>query len=259
MKYQFAVLLISVFVVNVLCSPANRIEDELLSLITRIKHNEATRHHDPNSDKKSNEDSKHINLKGQTVHATRSMDLQSRSTGSTLTAAERDNILNLHNVARQSVSPPASDMKTMSWNIELASIAQNYADQCKWAHNSNRSSASSKYSYVGENIYVQTSTMSNGVLEGGFTSWDNEKDGYHYDQGNSGECSDPPCGHYTQIIWANSNALGCGVTKCTSMENFPDYSWNEYWEFLVCDYGPGGNYYGERPYTEDTSGGNVDG
>jgi hypothetical protein len=46
-------------------------------------------------------------------NATRSMDLQSRSTGSTLTAAERDNILNLHNVARQSVSPPASDMKTM--------------------------------------------------------------------------------------------------------------------------------------------------
>jgi hypothetical protein len=113
MKYQFAVLLISVFVVNVLCSPANRIEDELLSLITRIKHNEATRHHDPNSDKKSNEDSKHINLKGQTVHATRSMDLQSRSTGSTLTAAEIENILNLHNVARQSVSPPASDMKNM--------------------------------------------------------------------------------------------------------------------------------------------------
>jgi hypothetical protein len=41
--------------------------------------------------------------------------------------------------------------------------------------------------------------MSNGVLEGGFTSWDNEKDGYHYDQGNSGECTDPPCGHYTQV------------------------------------------------------------
>ena len=113
MKYQFAVLLISVFVVNVLCTPASRIEDELLSLITRIKHTEATRHHDPNSDEKTNDDSKHINLKGQTVHATRSMDLQSRSTGSTLTAAERDNILNLHNGARKSVSPPASDMKTM--------------------------------------------------------------------------------------------------------------------------------------------------
>lgn len=113
MKYQFALLIISVFVVNVLCSPANRIEDELLSLISRIKHNEANRHHAPNSDKKTNEDSKHINMKGQTVHATRSIDLQSRSTGSTLTAAERDNILNLHNVARQSVSPQASDMKTM--------------------------------------------------------------------------------------------------------------------------------------------------
>jgi hypothetical protein len=46
-----------------------------------------------------------------------------------------------------------------SWNIELASIAQNYADQCKWAHNSDRSSASSTYSYVGENIYAQTSRL----------------------------------------------------------------------------------------------------
>ena len=108
MNYKFAVLLISVFVVNVLCSPANRIEDELLSLITRIKHIDATRHHDPNSDKKTNEDSKHINLKGPAVHATHSMDLQRRSTGNTLTAAERDNILNLHNVARQCVTPPAS-------------------------------------------------------------------------------------------------------------------------------------------------------
>jgi hypothetical protein len=43
-------------------------------------------------------------------------------------------------------------------------------------------------------------TVSDGVLEGGFTEWDNEKDGYHYDQGNSSECSISTCGHYTQVF-----------------------------------------------------------
>jgi len=50
-------------------------------------------------------------------------------------------------------------IELQSWSIELASIAQNYADQCKWAYNSDRSSSSSTYSYVGENIYAQASRL----------------------------------------------------------------------------------------------------
>ncbi|CAC5384824.1 unnamed protein product [Mytilus coruscus] len=200
-----------------------------------------------------------------------------RSTGSDISVSESEQILNLHNVARQQVQPPASNMANMHWDNELAAKAQAYAKKCIWGHNSARSNSPTTFSYVGENIYVQTNTMNTDVIESGFTMWDDEKNGFHYD---TNSCSDTPCGHYTQvsasntscehysqtslantlcghsthIIWAESTALGCGVSHCPSMTNLPDYNFVDYWEYLVCNYGPGGNINGKLPYVEDTSG-----
>ncbi|XP_063442769.1 GLIPR1-like protein 1 [Mytilus trossulus] len=188
---------------------------------------------------------------GPAVNAPRSLKMHRRSTGSDLSVAESDHILNLHIVARQQVQPPASNMANMHWDNELAATAQEYANKCIWGHNSARSNPPTSFSYVGENIYVQTNTMNTDVLENGFTAWDDEKNGFHYD---TNTCSNAPCGHYTQIIWAESTALGCGVSHCPSMANLPDYSFIDYWEFLVCNYGPGGNVNGRLPYVESSSG-----
>lgn len=40
------------------------------------------------------------------------------------------------------------------WSQELATIARNYAQKCQFAHNTQRSSQSSTFSYVGENLYI---------------------------------------------------------------------------------------------------------
>ncbi|XP_071150753.1 GLIPR1-like protein 1 [Mytilus edulis] len=197
---------------------------------------------------KTGEGMKHT---GPAVNAPRSLKLYRRSTGSGLSVSQSEQIVNLHNVARQQVQPPASNMANMHWDNELAAKAQEYANQCIWGHNSARSNSPSTFSYVGENIYVQTNTMNTDVLESGFTAWDDEKNGFHYD---TNMCSNAPCGHYTQIIWAGSTALGCGVSNCPSMTNLPEYDFVDYWVFLVCNYGPGGNINGRLPYVEDTSG-----
>ncbi|KAL8195014.1 UNVERIFIED_CONTAM: Cysteine-rich secretory protein LCCL domain-containing 2 [Gekko kuhli] len=59
-------------------------------------------------------------------------------------------------------------------------------------------------------------------------------------------CTGPMCTHYTQIVWATTNKVGCAVNVCKSMN-----VWGETWEnavYLVCNYSPKGNWIGEAPY-----------
>eukprot|EP00731_Ephydatia_muelleri_P014208 Em0007g1518a len=156
-----------------------------------------------------------------------------------LTAAQKQQFVDAHNALRKSVKPAATNMKTMIWNNELATIAQNYANKCIWAHNPSR--ISKTFSYVGENIYITTGTVTNyrSVVQ----DWYNEVANYHY---STNTCdSGKVCGHYTQVVWATSNSLGCGVKRCAKLTNLPSFK-NAL--MVVCDYGPGGNYVGQKPY-----------
>lgn len=55
------------------------------------------------------------------------------------------------------------------------------------------------------------------------------------------------CGHYTQMVWADTHKLGCAVHVCAQMDGL---DWPEPANFLVCNYFPAGNYEGVRPYGE---------
>ncbi|XP_052061740.1 GLIPR1-like protein 1 [Mytilus californianus] len=184
-------------------------------------------------------DEKELNLKGLGVST------RGTGTGSSLSKTERNTILKLHREARNNVQPPASNMQKMTWSKQLASVAQAHADKCIWSHNSERSSQASSFSYVGENLYVTTSSYE--YLDKGVASWVNEKKDYDYA---SNSCSGV-CGHYTQLVWADSTKLGCAVGSCPTMTNLPSYFKNV--KFVVCNYGPGGNYNGRKPYEEGTA------
>jgi len=47
------------------------------------------------------------------------------------------------------------------------------------------------------------------------------------------------CGHYTQIVWADTTKVGCGIHTCPGLT---------YGSSVVCNYAPGGNIGGQRPY-----------
>ncbi|KAK3093169.1 hypothetical protein FSP39_012134 [Pinctada imbricata] len=167
-----------------------------------------------------------------------------------LDQSAKNDALAAHNAARNNVSPPASNMQTAVWNDDLANTAQNYANECVWAHNSNRKSQTSNRVWspdsVGENLYRSSASMSDSQhLTRAIEMWVNEK--YDYDL-NSNTCSGSACGHYTQVVWHNSVNVGCGINYCSGLGTI-----------VVCNYGPAGNYIGQKPYTASSTGGSSGG
>lgn len=146
--------------------------------------------------------------------------------------AELAGILAAHNQVRadHGVAP-------LSWDPELAAIASAWAAGCRDQdepiglidHNPTRSDAFG--AYVGENVYG-----SSGPTDGpaAVDSWAAEEADYDHA---SNTCSGI-CGHYTQIVWAETTALGCALRVCDRLT---------YGHTIVCDYAPGGND-GGRPY-----------
>ena len=144
-----------------------------------------------------------------------------------------------HNVVRAGVGV---GMAPLFWNERLAASAQAWADQCvdvqapvgllDYNPPVNRSAGFPWY--IGENIYG--SGGGTATAQGAVTSWASEQQYYNYATNtcDAGQI----CGHYTQVVWATSIFLGCGISYCSKLA---------YPSSIVCDYGPGGND-GGRPY-----------
>jgi hypothetical protein len=137
-----------------------------------------------------------------------------------------------HNAVRA-----AHGVGPLTWDPALAAIAQGWAEQCVdneapiglIDHNPDRSATYPEY--VGENVYG-----SGGAPSGtdAVALWVSEEADYDYP---SNTCSDI-CGHYTQVVWAATTKVGCGIHTCPGLA---------YGGTVVCNYAPGGND-GGRPY-----------
>eukprot|EP00731_Ephydatia_muelleri_P012973 Em0007g283a len=148
-------------------------------------------------------------------------------------------LLDAHLNYRANVVPLASNMKPMTWDSQLAAKAQDYAQKCNWGHNPDRTSPLGK---TGENIYMTTGSPSDCSVA--VTSWNNEKDYYTYD---TNVCqTGKVCGHYTQLVWASSNKVGCGAFRCPKLTG--SASTNAL--LVVCNYYPAGNMAGMKPYVK---------
>ncbi|XP_048747933.2 glioma pathogenesis-related protein 1-like [Ostrea edulis] len=58
--------------------------------------------------------------------------------------------------------------------------------------------------------------------------WYNEVKDYDFE---TNTCS-AECGHYTQVVWATTEYLGCGERYCPSLGGY----------LVVCNYAPAGNF-----------------
>ncbi|XP_041637144.1 glioma pathogenesis-related protein 1 [Cheilinus undulatus] len=145
-----------------------------------------------------------------------------------------------HNRARSSVSPPASNMKEMTWDDELAITAKGWAQQCLFDHNPRR--AHPNFTSVGENIWTGVPPSSFDVA-GAIQSWVNEKQYYDF---NSQACT-KVCGHYTQVVWASSYKVGCAANLCPNGVKESGFGRRE-GVIFVCNYAPAGNVRGRKPY-----------
>jgi len=142
--------------------------------------------------------------------------------------------LNEHNSRRSAHGVPS-----LSWSTKLAGIAQGWANTMASQNNMYHSG---RYG-VGENIaYGYTSVSA--VL----VAWADAEAQYY--NAATQQCSGGICAHYTQVLWAATNLVGCGSATSSSG-----------WLYYCCNYirpGNCNNYNWQQtnsvcPYFDDSS------
>jgi uncharacterized protein YkwD len=143
-------------------------------------------------------------------------------------------VLAAHNRWRRAAWVPP-----LQWSDELAQTAQDWADYLSGRGGCLIQHGNSGY---GENIYQAAAVVwPDGRAEVQqkhiaeiVDRWASEIQYYDYA---SNTCSFDICGHYTQIVWRRTKAVGCAVSVCPSKK-----------QIWVCHYDPPGDVAGQRPY-----------
>ncbi|XP_039250502.2 cysteine-rich secretory protein 3-like isoform X2 [Styela clava] len=159
---------------------------------------------------------------------------QRRGTGPTiipLTDHDKMEIVRHHNDLRRLGG--ASNMRFMTWDSELATIAEEHSKKCNFDHNKNRKH--SRWS-VGENIYATSGKMTGSDTTKAIQAWYDE---LKYFSHGSRTCQPGmTCGHYTQVMWATTFKVGCAICSCVDITGIGQrYSGS----LFVCNYAPAGN------------------
>ncbi|TVU40944.1 hypothetical protein EJB05_14430, partial [Eragrostis curvula] len=129
--------------------------------------------------------------------------------------------VNLHNAAREAVG-----LGQVHWDDNVAAYAQSYAAQrqgdCALKHSTNRP--------YGENIYMGPAGKAWSAADA-VGLWVEEKQYYDHATNSCSAPADKSCGHYTQIVWRDSTAIGCARVDCSNGG-----------VFIICSYNPPGNF-----------------
>jgi hypothetical protein len=161
-----------------------------------------------------------------------------------LTDDERQRTLDAHNNERQKYP----GVGPLQWSRELEAYAQQWAQLVASGEASGHRPGRQDNPFkpgevVGENMYGEGPAQ--GVTGVNAVNWFiSEKQWYHYDQddgkGQPPGCTAPAensCGHFTQVIWKDTQYVGCGTAVSTK---------NQKW--YVCNYYPPGNWNYKKPY-----------
>jgi hypothetical protein len=134
-----------------------------------------------------------------------------------------------HNAIRCKVQRPnGGALPPLAWSNALAAVAQGYAEQlaangCAFQH--------SKTDY-GENLFGGSGTNTPTAV---VAKWASEERCFEY--GPIPQSCTCTCGHYSQLVWADTRKVGCGMATCADNS-----------EIWVCNYDPAGNFSGTAPY-----------
>ncbi len=160
-----------------------------------------------------------------------------------VSSGQQQTLLNEHNSVRATVAQSESarlgldvSIPNLTWSAAAASNAQTWADSQIASiasggpvlHNPNLSSLG-----YGENSYAEFG-FPNVDAKRAVQFWAGERPNYTYDTNSC--AAGKVCGHYTQVVWANTTGVGCGEASQGT------------WTVWYCDYVPAGNITGQKPY-----------
>eukprot|EP00092_Neocalanus_flemingeri_P017311 GFUD01018723.1.p1 GENE.GFUD01018723.1~~GFUD01018723.1.p1 ORF type:complete len:419 (+),score=119.43 GFUD01018723.1:73-1257(+) len=136
-------------------------------------------------------------------------------------------------------------MKEMVWDSELAVVAQAHADQCVFEHDCSDCRRVERFG-VGQNLYIYKQSLRRAATdwERAITDWYEEVTIF------SNKKVEPfkfraAIGHYSQMVWADTDKVGCGATS------YREGKW--FSTLYTCNYGPNGNYIRGQMYRQGTS------
>jgi pathogenesis-related protein 1 len=155
----------------------------------------------------------------------------------------QNTILDIHNRERAAVNVQVP-IPPLTWNNDLAAAAQTWADHLKTLGlRCDPSPGTCPPAPHDPSIQgIQGENLSGPGTAGAFTTaqrverWVNEKQNYDGTPIKRWEPGMPVTGHYTQMVWRNTQQIGCAASSDGNVD------------FLVCRYSPPGNYLGQMPY-----------
>lgn len=164
-----------------------------------------------------------------------------------VTPDQQTAMLAAHNKLRREVATAETQrlgrtvtIPDLTWNAAAAVSAQAWADQLaangKLDHNPAIALGEAIAAFESSVPFPNPNPTS---VESGFALWKGEAPDYNWD---TNSCASA-CGHYTQVIWAGSTSVGCGVA--TGPGALLPGGYRTVW---VCHYAPAGNIAGARPY-----------
>jgi len=161
-------------------------------------------------------------------------------------------MLERHNRLRRKVAkgeearqPPAANMRKVVWNTELEAIAQRWADQCIFNHDPVRHKQDR--TMVGQNAYTASGPRKSEEdrvqksMGSTVQAWyDEVKNPGFNPQGIRNFKVASGTGHYTQVVWAETEEVGCGMVEYKER--------TAYKTLVVCNYAVMGNFRGSELY-----------
>lgn len=138
-------------------------------------------------------------------------------------------------LAAQNRERAALGLEPLRWNEDLSVSAQGWADYLartgRFEHSPDK-----PVDPEGENLWAGTKGYysAEAMVDGWLVEKRHFRPGVFPHNSTTGQVED--VGHYTQIVWRDSRAVGCALARSAEED------------LLVCRYAQAGNWIGERPY-----------
>uniref|UniRef100_A0A0K8T6U2 SCP domain-containing protein n=1 Tax=Lygus hesperus TaxID=30085 RepID=A0A0K8T6U2_LYGHE len=159
--------------------------------------------------------------------------------------SSRKVMLHLHNEYRDKIAsgkikgwPQAANMRQMSWDYFSEAVALRWVQQCKPGHDDCRPTQT--FHNVGQNWGSEAFDTEFPTSNGTFAGWIEEINSVKRPTSLLKKFRDGNWRHFTQVIWANSDSLGCG--EIHALDGGLKAT------IVTCNYGPTGNFMDKKMY-----------